>query len=114
MALQHTLYDYDALPAPAGLGTAYFAQVTVDRAYVHHGCILAEDCALLYAGGASSNGTVWRRSVLHDSGMMCARASTTRGATHPSSACSRSTAGRGRCRGCRRRGRATTMVWGCC
>lgn len=46
------------------------SRMTVRGAYIHHGCILAEDCAMLYSGNIYTNGTTWERIFLHDSGQV--------------------------------------------
>jgi hypothetical protein len=69
VGLQHSLWRYDAEHV---YGTNA-SRMTVVGAYIHHGCILAEDCALLYTGQIYVNGSVWRRCFLHDSGQMCLR-----------------------------------------
>ena len=69
VGLTHHLWKYDA-------DHVYFtnaSRMTVTGCYIHHGCILAEDCALLYSGNIYLNGTVWSRSFLHHSGQMCMR-----------------------------------------
>jgi hypothetical protein len=69
VALQHTLWQWDA----DHVFMQNASRMTVRGAYIHHGCILAEDCALLYTGNFYANGTSWSHSFLHDSGQMCMR-----------------------------------------
>ena len=69
VGLEHSLWKYDA----EHVYQTNASRMRVTGAYIHHGCILAEDCALLYSGDVYLNGTTWDKSVLHDSGQMCLR-----------------------------------------
>ena len=69
VGLQHSLWKWDA----EHVFMQNASRMTVKGAYIHHGCILAEDCALLYTGNIYTNGTSWSYSFLHDSGQMCMR-----------------------------------------
>ena len=69
VGLEHNLWLYDA----EHVYKTNASRMTVTGAYIHHGCILAEDCALLYTGNIYLNGSTWGKSILHDSGQMCLR-----------------------------------------
>ena len=69
VGISHDLWKYDA-------DVVYHtnaSRMSVTGAYIHHGCILAEDCALLYTGNIYLNGSTWDHSILHDSGQICMR-----------------------------------------